>query len=185
MAWDIAEPQDTTKIRDLGTVIRPNWVAIDQADSTFKPLAFNFANRTPDPAANNPTAIADAYILYCKDDGAGNPELFGIDENSVISQFTATGSTMAQDGYTVIAPAAYLQWGRSTTVAGFQTITFPIAFSATAWVVHATPYENYITGSTPNPFGVKNITATTADVGGLNAANVAGKAFGWIAIGPI
>ena len=77
MAFDKTQPTDTTKIRNLGVVIRPNWVAIEEADSTFRPYALNLQNRTPLGVSNDPASIADTYILYEKDDGSGNPELFG------------------------------------------------------------------------------------------------------------
>ena len=184
MVWDITQPTDTTKIRNLGIVIRPNWQAIQEADSTFKPQALNLNNRTPLAVANDPTPIANAYIPYCKDDSAGNPELFGIDENGVISQFTSTDRTLAQTGYSLVAPGFLLQWGRDTMTGASSTITFPKAFSATAWVVTNTPYSNTVTGSTPKPFGVTNITATTFDATALNSAGAASVLFGWIAIGP-
>ncbi len=91
MAWDTSQPEDTTKIRNLGVVIRPNWVAIEEADSTFQPQALNFTDRTVAGVAVNPTAIADAFISYCKTDTAGNSELFGIDENSNVIQYSYGG----------------------------------------------------------------------------------------------
>lgn len=91
MAFDNTQPTNTTKIRNLGVVIRPNWVAIEQADSTFKPWAINFTDRTAAGIAVNPTALAAAYLMYCKQDAAGNPELFGIDVASNIIQFTKGG----------------------------------------------------------------------------------------------
>lgn len=184
MVWDQTQPTDTTKIRNLGIVIRPNWQAIQEGDSTFKPYALNFDNRTPLGVANDPTAIADSYIMYCKDDGSGNAEMFGIDENSLISQFTSTDRTLAQTGYTLLPPGFLLQWGRDTMTGSSSTITFPKAFSSTAWVVTNTPYSNTVTGSTPKPFGVTNITATTFDATALNSAGAASVLFGWIAIGP-
>ena len=75
MTWDPSQPTDTTKIRNLGIVIRPNWQAIEAADSSFKPVALNLDNRTPLGVANDPTAIADAYLLYCKD-SFGYPQAF-------------------------------------------------------------------------------------------------------------
>jgi hypothetical protein len=91
MAWDTLQPTNTTKIRNLGVVIRPNWAAIQTADSTFTPDALNFKNRTPSVVPIDPAAIATAYIAYCKEDAAGNPELFGISAASEIVQFTKAG----------------------------------------------------------------------------------------------
>ena len=91
MAWDTLQPTNTTKIRNLGVVIRPNWAAIQTADSTFTPDAFNFRDRTAAGLPVNPTAIATAYISFCKQDAAGNPELFGIDAASNVTQLTKAG----------------------------------------------------------------------------------------------
>lgn len=92
MAFLATEPQDTTKIRNLGTVIRPNWSAIQTGDSTFKPYALNLIERTSVPVAGDPTAIADTFIIYCKDDPDGNPEFFGIDAGSQVIQLTQDGA---------------------------------------------------------------------------------------------
>jgi hypothetical protein len=91
MTFNKTQPADTTKIRNLGVVIRPNWVSIEEGDSSFRPYALNFQNRTPLGVANDPDTIADTYILYEKDDGAGNPELFGKDGSGNIIQFTEGG----------------------------------------------------------------------------------------------
>lgn len=91
MAFDAAEPQDTTKIRNLGVVIRPNWVAINEADSSFRPYALNLQNRTPLGVSNDPSNIADTSIIYVKDDGAGNPELYAEDGSANIIQMTEAG----------------------------------------------------------------------------------------------
>lgn len=186
MAWNRDEPQDTTKIRDLGTVLRPNFQAIDSADSTFKPIATNFSDRDTDPlsGSSDPTPIADTYITYCKQDTNGNPELFGIDPAGVISQFTQTARTLAQTGFAVIAPGIKIQWGRDTLAGAGTTVTFPEAFSATAWVVLVTPYANTVTGSTPKPFGATLITDVDFLATALNGAG-ANFAFGWFALGPV
>lgn len=188
MAWDKAEPQDTTKIRNLGTVIRPNWVAIEDAETGFKPAAINFNDRTVAGYSNDPTAIADAYITYCKTDGAGNSELFGIDENSVVSQFTSTDRTLSQTGYSLLPPGMLLQWGRGTMAGGTATlaVTFPKAFSSTAWVVTSTPYAITITGSSPREWGVNSITSTGFTANSFNGVVPGGGVpFGWMAIGPL
>jgi len=91
MAFDKTQPTDTTKIRNLGVVIRPNWVAIEEGDSTFRPQAINLQNRTPLAASNDPATIADTSIFYVKDDGAGNPETYNKDGSGNIMQFTEGG----------------------------------------------------------------------------------------------
>jgi hypothetical protein len=91
MTFDVSQPTDTTKIRNLGVVIRPNWQAIEDGDSSFLPQSINLANRTPLAAPNDPVAIADSFINYCKEDGAGNPEFYGIDAASNILQYSEGG----------------------------------------------------------------------------------------------
>lgn len=185
MAWDRDEPRDTTKIRDLGTVLRPNFQAIDSADSTFKPIALNLSDRDTDPLAgsSDPTAIADTYIIYCKQDSGGDPELFGIDASSNVLQFTNGAPTLSQNGYTFLPGGSVLQWGRDTLTGAGVTVTFPVAYSSTAWVVTVTPYGNTVTGSTPKPFGATLITSTNFKASALNGAG-ANFTFGWMAIGP-
>ena len=92
MAFDKTQPTDKTKIRTTGVVIRPNWEAIEEGDSSFRPYALNLQNRTPLGVANDPDTIADTYILYEKNDGAGNPELFGKDGSGNIVQLSEGGS---------------------------------------------------------------------------------------------
>lgn len=105
MAFDKTQPTDTTKLRNLGVVIRPNWVAIEEADSTFRPYALNFQNRTPLGVSNDPASIADTSIIYCKDDADGNPELFAEDASANIVQLTQAGaigsSTSALSGSSI------------------------------------------------------------------------------------
>lgn len=91
MAFDKTQPTDTTKIRNLGVVIRPNWVAIESADSTFQPYALNLTDRDAAALASDPTAISTAFITYCKQDASGDPEFYGIDPDSNVLQFSDAG----------------------------------------------------------------------------------------------
>lgn len=91
MAWDKTQPTNTTKIRNLGVVITPNWDAIETADNTFQPQALNLTDRDAAGLASNPTAISTAYIPFCKKDASGKPELFGIDFSSKVIQFSEAG----------------------------------------------------------------------------------------------
>lgn len=91
MAFDRTQPQNTTKLRDVGNVIRPNWQAIELAESSFQPEAINFTDRIVVGVPDNPVAITDAFISYCKTDSAGNSEFFGIDESSNVIQYSFGG----------------------------------------------------------------------------------------------
>jgi hypothetical protein len=96
VAFDKTQPTDTTKIRNLGVVIRPNWVAIEQGDDTFRPLAENLQNRTPSALPPDPTLLADTSKLYCKEDGSGVAELFNMDATGQIIQLTEDGNMGGQ-----------------------------------------------------------------------------------------
>lgn len=180
MAWDKSEPQDTTKIRNLGAVIRNNNAAIEDAESSFKPVAMNLNNRTPLAVSNDPTQIADSYIVYCKDDTAGNPELFGIDDAGNVSQLTTRSNTLSANGHALIAPGVMMQWGTDGATA-VHNVTFPTAFSSSAWSVTAVP----IAGDGKRTVGVSSISSTgfTAITGEGGVGNQA-YAIYWQAIGP-
>lgn len=93
----------------------------------------------------------------------------------------------AQNGYINLYGSILLQWGRGFIPGGSTdtTVTFPIAFSAAAYVVNDTPYNNPITGSTPREFGADTITATTFRAVAFNGLVPGGGCnFGWMAIGP-
>lgn len=194
MVWDPSQPEDTTKIRNLGIVIRPNWQAIEQAEASFLPIAINLNNRNILPPNNDPTPIDDAnnlrqpYIIYSKEDGNGNPELYGRDPSGVISQFSQRGRNLDQTGYCLLPPGFLFQWGRGFMAGDTSavTVTFPQAFSGTAWVVTSTPYNNPITGTTPREWGVNNITDTDFVANAFNGDTPQGGVnFGWMAVGPV
>lgn len=169
MAFDKTQPTDTTKIRNLGVVIRPNWVAIESAESTFRPYALNLQNRTPLAVSNDPAAIADTSILYVKDDALGNPETFAIDGSSNIVQLTQNGAMGSittplrtqsitydgtylntQDGFVsawaiVAANGAIINtYGLSSVknATGDYTLTFTSALSTANYVVNGTVQKN-------------------------------------------
>lgn len=120
MAWDNTQPTNVTKIRNLGVVIRPNWLAIEQAESTFKPYALNYTDRTAAGLAVNPTAIPTAYIVYCKQDAAGNPELFGISSTSTVTQFVRAGRiglpTQGVNALNFIMDATTFSYGKNQMI---------------------------------------------------------------------
>ena len=94
MTFDPTQPTDTTKIRNLGVVIRPNWEAIEEGETSFAPYSVNLQDRTPLGVSNDPTAMTspDACRVYCKQDGNGNPELYAIDPAGNVIQITQGGS---------------------------------------------------------------------------------------------
>jgi hypothetical protein len=134
MAYDVTQPTDSTKLRNIGTVIRPNWVAIRDADSTFKPVAINFAERNAvaPPISNDPTALAQAYLLYCKQDAAGNPELFGINASSDILQLTKGAAIVGTNGETCLPGGVLIKWG-TASANGAASFAFVADFALTAF----------------------------------------------------
>lgn len=142
MAFDPTLPANSTKLRLAPGVIQNNWVAIQDGESTFKPKAINLNNRTPLASPNDPTAIANAFLLYCKDDAAGNPELFGINASSQITQLTRGIPTYAIPGQIYLPGGLLIQWN-SDSVASGATVTFPTAFIEPAY------YVNFIVGGSP------------------------------------
>jgi len=139
-AWDKSQPQDTTKLRRLGIVTRPNWEAIESADATFLPQALNLADRNAAGVPADPTAIPKSVILYSKQDGAGKPQLYSIDPDSNIFAFTGNKVTEGVNGGTAggtlikteinIQGGRYVTYsGQTTAAVGSGTITFPENFT--------------------------------------------------------
>lgn len=124
MAFDKTQPTDTTKIRNLGVVIRPNWQAIAEADSTFQPWALNLIDRTGAAIVpTDPAAISTSYILYSKQDSGGNKELFGISPAGNILQLTKGAASAGANGETCLPGGILIKWG-SATKTGSSTVTF-------------------------------------------------------------
>ena len=95
MTFDPSQPTNTTKIRLLGQVIRPNWLAIEQATSSFRPYAINLRDRTvAPPGIPDPTAISspDAIILFCKQDATPTQEFYLRYPNGNITKLTEAGT---------------------------------------------------------------------------------------------
>jgi len=141
MVWDKSQPQDTTKLRRLGIVTRPNWEAIETADKTLKPHGINFADRNAAGVPADPTAITDAVILYSKKDGAGKPQLYSIDPDSNVvgistNQVTNSANT-GTGGGTIYKTEMFLKDGKryvtyaglTTAAVGSATILFPENFT--------------------------------------------------------
>jgi len=131
MAFDKTQPQGSTKIRNLGDVITPNWDAIETADSTFLPQALNLADRDALAIASDPTAIADAVIAYCKQDAAGKPQGYVIDPDSVITKLTGGTLTAASPGKIVLPNGLTMIWGTGTASTAWVTKSFDLTGFAT------------------------------------------------------
>ena len=197
MAFDKAQPQDTTKIRNLGVVIRPNWVAIEEGDSTFRPYAINLQNRTPLPVSNDPTNIADTSIFYVKDDGSGNPEAYVEDGSANVVQLTEGGrlggpstnikmnnyrfgsSTVDYGRNNIVS--SWVRWNNAGTAlssfgcsiaklaTGVYQVTFATTRNNTSYVAVATPFNE----GNARMFKIGDITTSTFRIYGINEDNSA------------
>lgn len=85
MPWNTNLPADTTKIRDLGVVIRANNTAIAGGDVSLAPPRWNISN-----SGGVPPAQASMVRFYGNNDSAGNAQIFAIDPTSNISRITST-----------------------------------------------------------------------------------------------
>jgi len=197
MAFDKAEPQDTTKIRNLGIVIRPNWVAIEQGEDTFRPLSVNLQNRTPDAVANDPGTLADTSKVYVKDDGDGVPEAFIKDGSGNITQVSDGGrlggpstdftlNTMRFESGTIDYDvnnivAASIRWNNAGSslfssgcsiakiATGQYRVTFTTPRANTNYVPVSTPFNE---GNT-RLFKIGDLTTTDFIIYGYNESNSA------------
>ena len=178
MAFVIENPTNTVKIRDLGTTIRPNFEAIQTGDSSFQPQSINFTDRTAAEVAVDPTAIEDAYVMYCKTDAAGNSELFGINETSGIIQFTRGVPTIGTSGSIFLPGGVILKWGQFTMSGTVATITYVGgAYPTNTLMVSVCPMNTAGANST---YRVGSWTATTFNI---HTASTTSAQFTYIAIG--
>ena len=80
MTWNAGLPGDNQKIRELGQVIRPNWVAIEDGDDVpggtgnmLKMRSVQLANRTGLAINENPVTEATTHYLYSWTDTGAVP----------------------------------------------------------------------------------------------------------------
>jgi len=192
MTWDPSQPADTTKIRNLGVVIRPNWEAIEKADLSFKPQAINLNNRTqlPPEVPDNPTPIENAYITFSKEDSTGIAQLWGVDPENNISQLTSSDFLIEQNGFVLLPPNLWFQWGRQTVTGdpagGSFVVTFPKEFGAIPFSIQVTLYQTPTNSNASGGFGINNtgtITTTGFTATNFNSGVPANSTMGWMAIG--
>ncbi len=159
MVWDKTKPQGSTKIRNLGDVITPNWDAIESADDTFMPRAVNFADRDEvGGIPSDPTVLSDAVKLYSKQNTAGKPQLYAIDPDSVKTQLTGFTVTNTGTNYGVKLPwGVTMNWGKYTLTAGTAEtglLTFKVPFTTQQSITFTQA------GGTASTLGATAFTAT-------------------------
>ena len=158
MVWDKTKPQDSTKIRNLGNVITPNWDAIESAADTFMPQAINFADRTPLGVPSDPAVLAATVKLYSKQDTASKPQLYAIDPDSVKTQLTGFTVTNTGTNYGIKLPwGVTMNWGKYTLTAGTAEtglLTFKVPFATQQSITFTQA------GGTASTLGATAFTAT-------------------------
>lgn len=191
MAWVKTLPADDTKLRIGPSVIRDNWAAIENGEDTLKLLSSNLNDRTPNPANNDPAALAASVKLYVKQDNRTpkNQQIYAIDPNSVILQLTRFADfTAANDGYSYLPGDILVQWGRHTTTASkTQTVTFPVApdpvFAAAPYIVIPMLLRPGTARVFCNARSSTNLQFIANTVDQSDAAIAAGGTMYWLAIG--
>lgn len=101
MTFDASLPSNSTKIRNYPTVLTDNFGAIEQGNISLKHWQLNFIERDaiPSSPATTPTRADDTMILYSKQDGSGNTEMYVLDDNNPANsiQWTENGSLGSQN----------------------------------------------------------------------------------------
>jgi len=146
MAWNNALPGNAEKIRLLGEVIRPNWIAIEENDTAVAATSLNqwvvhLIDRATIGGANTPARIDDVGMLYCRNDGTNN-ELYFQDSKDPANEVQLTRSdkvTDAANGQTFLPGGILLQWFTVSAPAGNTVVTFPTAFPTSVYNVTLTP----------------------------------------------
>lgn len=187
MPFDKTQPADSTKIRNLGVVIRPNWTAIEEAEPSFKVFSMNFVDRStlPAPTPVNPAAIADVYQLFCKKDSGGHPQLYVESPGgSVVKISTSVIPVSAQNGYSWLSGGLILQWGIHHANGTANTIIpFHTAFSGNAYNIQTTMTKS--TGGSQFQVTVRNEAGHAPTNAQFEVYNPnSGHDIYWTAIGP-
>ena len=186
MPFDALQPTNTTKIRNLGTVIRANWKAIEEGEASFKPQEINFPNRTVlGVVPVDPVAIANTVILYSRTNAGGHTVLYAEDPASQISQITGSvAPNRAANGYTWLPGGMLMQWGLNHANGNANTlIPFSIAFTSVPYSIQVT--QSRTTGGSATAFYVVDDVGDAPTINDFNVYKEGGgQDFYWIAIGP-
>ncbi len=141
MTYDPNVPAATQRIADTQAPIQNNFTFIQSGDDSFLPESINLNNRTPLVIDNDPTTLANAFRIYCKEDSDANPEMFGRNDAGDILQFTKGAPDLLDSGHTFLIGGLRFQWFQEIAK-NLQLIDFPIEFGATPFVVLANESTN-------------------------------------------
>jgi hypothetical protein len=176
MVWNKALPSNTTKLRNIGEDIRPNWEAIEDGAATFMPKSINLADLVGADAAT----VAAAVALYAKQDDANKPQVFAIDPDAVITQLTGNFSSAVNGAgwthYTYVIPGGsgiIIKFGQcdSSNGAG-STLTFATKFPNACLGAIVTPTNSTATKVSTDSFLDVSFKAYN-DVGTLSSRFIA------------
>lgn len=141
MPFNAANPSDTEKIRRLGIVIRPNWVALQEGSQNdpnpnkLKYWAVNLFSRDaipPEAAGADAPQVDDGIALYAKKDShSGLPELFFRAQNSTVVQLSKYPPNIAPaakptNGETFLSGGLLMKYALTDTIGsnGVQAFTW-------------------------------------------------------------
>ena len=178
MAFNKNEPQDTTKIRNLSTILTDNFTGIQEGDASFAPWALNLIRRNGAAPSVDPTAIADNIILYSKDSSAGQAELYAINEASGISQITGGAPTATTTGSVFIPGGIIIKWGQFTFSGNTNTQAYATPFPTSGLCTLISPFNNIA--------ATREFYVSTWDANGFTTrtnAAVSNQSYTYISIG--
>ncbi len=149
MTYDPTVPGPAQRISDTQAPIQNNFNFIQTGDASFLPESINYNNRdnVAPPITSDPALIANAFLLYCKNDATAttDPELFGRNENGDIIQLTAGAVSSGLPGFTFLPGGMLLQWD-SLVTGDLVAVPFAEAFSAAAFYVGLTTVAAALAG---------------------------------------
>lgn len=187
MAFDKTLPNNQTKIRNYPTVLTDNFAGIQEGDESFQPWQLNMIDRDSvagaPPPASDPTRIDDTMIIFSKEDGAANTELFVMDDNNTanIIQFTENGYLGSQ--YTNVGMDSFSFDGGTTTYNENNIVSAYglVASNGTAYAISGATSSRASTGVYSITFSTARSNAnycpviTTADAGSsIRCAKITG-----------
>ncbi len=173
MAWDTNLPADTTKIRDLGVVIRANNTAIAGGDTSLAPPRWNISN-----SGGVPPASASMVRIYGDNDSAGNAQIFTIDPSSNKSRITSTPIASSQVPVTVTSggDSATLSYANTYKIftQGHFTVSgtsYPLFEIIGYILVTASTIGNAVNITIPWPFAFQTNYPISVQVTEMNPQN--------------
>lgn len=152
----------------IATLVGVNHEAFNTADAgKHKFVQMPEQSSAPATAVNEGAvytkAVSGATQLFFREESSGS-------ERQITGAFTA-----ATNGEATLPGGLTLKWGQSTTVGTTVTITYPVAFNTSTYVVLITP----------NSAGATTIFSSSSTVAAsfLCTSSNANESFNWLAIG--